>query len=148
MSGELYDTDFYAWANQQAALLRAGKLSEADVANIAEEVESMGRGEKRELVRRLGVLLLHMLKWRYQPERRSASWEASITVQRRDIARHLHDNPSLKAKVAEAIEDAYGDAALMAMGETNLPKATFPAECPWTWGEISDQGFWPESGPS
>ena len=78
-----YEADFYAWANEQAALLRAGKLSEADIANIAEEIESIGKTEKRELINRLAVLLLHMLKWRFQPGRRGASLEVTIRNQRR-----------------------------------------------------------------
>jgi hypothetical protein len=69
-----YDADFYGWANEQAELLRAGRLDEADIANIAEEIESMGRGEKRELVDRLTILLMHLLKWHFQPGFRSASW--------------------------------------------------------------------------
>jgi len=144
MSANLYETDFYAWANQQAELLRAGKLSAADIENIAEEIESMGKTEKRELVSRLAVLLLHLLKWRFQPERRGASWEASITVQRRDLVRHLRDNPSLKSKIAEAIEDAYGDAFLLVAAETGLPRPTFPVECPWSFETIMDAEFWPE----
>ena len=76
----LYDQDFFAWSRQQAALLRAGKLGQADIEHIAEEIESMGRTEKRELISRLTVLLLHLLKWRYQPDKRSPSWEASIRV--------------------------------------------------------------------
>lgn len=144
MSTNLYETDFYAWANEQAALLRAGKLSAADIEHIAEEIESMGRSEKRELVNRLALLLMHLLKWQHQPERRGASWEGTVIVQRHALVRHLKDNPSLKAKLDEAIEDAYSDAVPMAMGETNLPKSTFPAMCPWSWPEITDEAFWPE----
>ena len=144
MSASLYENDFYAWANEQAALLRAGKLDASDIEHIAEEIESMGKTEKRELINRLAVLLTHLLKWRYQPGRRGASWEATITVQRRDLTRHLRDNPSLKSKLGEAIEDAYGDAMLLAMGETNLPRATFPTTCPWPFEQFMDQGFWPE----
>ncbi len=78
----LYDHDFFAWSLEQAELLRAGKLAEADIEHIAEEIDSMGRTEKRELISRLEVLLLHLLKWRYQPGKRGPSWEASIFVQR------------------------------------------------------------------
>jgi hypothetical protein len=92
----LYDRDFYAWSREQAELLRAGKLAEADIEHIAEEIDSMGRTEKRELISRLSVLLLHLLKWRYQPGKRGPSWEASISNQRDGIAEHLDDNPSLK----------------------------------------------------
>ncbi|MGC8475145.1 MAG: DUF29 domain-containing protein [Acetobacteraceae bacterium] len=141
----LYDTDFYAWANQQAALLRAGDLAAADLAHIAEEIESMGRTEKRELVSRLAVLLLHLLKWRHQPGRRGASWRATIRIQRRELTTHLADNPSLKNRLGEAIALAYGNAAIAAGGETGLPDATFPPLCPWSFEQIMAEDFWPEA---
>ena len=139
----LYDRDFYAWANEQAGLLRAGKLTQADIENIAEEIESMGKTEKRELVNRLGVLLLHLLKWQYQPVRRGASWEATVRIQRRDLSVHLKDNPSLRPKIPEAIEQAYGNAVIEAASETGLPEATFPVTCPWTFDQLMSEGFWP-----
>jgi hypothetical protein len=139
----LYDQDFYAWANTQAALLRAGNLDAADIENIAEEIESMGRSEKRELVNRLTVLLLHLLKWQYQPVRRGASWRASIRIQRRDLAEHLIDNPSLKSKLPEAIIRSYGNAVIEASAETGHSEDTFPSSCPWSFGQIIDAEFWP-----
>jgi hypothetical protein len=90
----LYEDDFFAWANQQAALLRAGQLPAADIEHIAEEIESMGKAEKRELVSRLTVLLLHLLKWQFQPMMRGPSWRAIIKVQRRDLDAHLGDTPA------------------------------------------------------
>ena len=129
----LYEAVFYAWANQQAALLRAGKLSAADIANIAEKIESIGKSEKRQLVSRLTVLLLHLLKWRFQPGLRGNSWRYTIKVRRRDLARHLGDNPSLSAQLTAVVADAYASAVLLAAGETGLPEATFPAECPWSY---------------
>ena len=143
MSATLYEQDFYAWANHQAALLRAGNLSAADIEHIAEEIESMGKTEKRELVSRLTILLLHLLKWQFQPERRGASWEATIIVQRHDISDHLADNPSLKALLPATISRAYSNAAPMAVGETELPKATVPLVCPWSFDQIMDENFWP-----
>ncbi len=140
----LYDEDFYAWSNEQAALLRAGRLAQADIAHIAEEIESMGRTEKRELVSRLTVLLLHLLKWRFQPRRRTAGWEASVRVQRNRLADHLDDNPSLRPLLPAALGAAYRDAALEAVAETGLPAATFPTSCPWRVEEAMDAGFWPE----
>jgi hypothetical protein len=140
----LYDQDFYAWANEQAALLRAGQLAAADIEHIAEEIETMGRTEKRELVSRLAVLLQHLLKWQFQPERRSASWEATITVQRRDLADHLADNPSLKARLPEVLAGAYGRALLGAVAETGLARTTFPPDCPWSFAQIADEAFWPD----
>ncbi len=140
---ELYEEDFYAWANQQAELLRAGKISEADIEHIAEEIESMGKSEKRELASRLNVLLLHLLKWQYQPGRRGASWQATIRVQRRDLAVHMKDNRSLKAVLPEAIEQAYGNAIIEAGAETGLLESTFPAACPWSMEQLMDLDFWP-----
>src|SRR5437588_2828458 len=115
-----YDVDFYGWANEQAALLREGRLNEADIANIAEEIESMGRSEKRELVSRLAVLLTHLLKWRYQPGGRGSSWRASVIVQRNRLEDHLADNPSLHQKVPEALARAYQEARIIAGDETKL----------------------------
>jgi len=142
---QLYDRDFYAWANEQAQLLRAGRLSEADIENIAEEIETLGRSEKRELVSRLRVLLLHLLKWQFQPNRRGASWEGSIINTRDELDDHLHDNPSLRSKIPDAIKSAYRRAAVDAKSETGLPKSSFPETCPWAYDEIMDPDFWPEA---
>jgi hypothetical protein len=144
MTATLYERDFYAWAMEQASLLRAGNLTAADIEHIAEEIDSMGRTEKRELVSRLAVLLQHLLKWQFQPGLRSKSWRYSIIVQRRDLTRHLADNPSLKAKLDEAIEDAYGNARYGAAGETELPEQVFPLDCPWSFQQMMDPEFWPE----
>ena len=139
-----YDTDFYAWANEQAALLRSGALSSADIENIAGEIESMGNSEKRELGNRLIVILLHLLKWQFQPKSRSSSWETSIIVQRNAVVRIVRDNPSLKPKIPEVLADVYDDAFVEAVEETKLPKSAFPATCPYTFEQIVDPGFWPE----
>jgi hypothetical protein len=140
----LYDRDFYAWSREQAELLRAGELDKADIERIAEEIDSMGRTEKRELISRLGVLLLHLLEWRYQPGKRGPSWEASIRVQRHRISEHLDDNPSLKPLLPQALASAHHDAALEAVAETGLAPSTSPETCPWTVEEVLDEGFWPE----
>ncbi len=139
----LYDRDFFAWSRQQAELLRAGKLAQADIEHIAEEIDSMGRTEKRELIGRLSVLLLHLLKWRHQPDKRGPSWEASIRVQRNRLADHLDDNPSLKPLLPQALAFAYRDAALEAVAETGLAGATSPRMCPWTVEQVLDGEFWP-----
>ena len=141
--GSAYEKDFYAWANEQAALLRSGKLAEADIEHIAEEIESMGKAEKRELVARLTVLLLHLLKWRYQPNLQGAAWRATIEVQRLDIADLLEDNPSLKSLLPEVLERAYRKAIKEAERETGLPETTFPPACPWSFEQATDSGFWP-----
>jgi Domain of unknown function DUF29 len=139
----LYDRDFFAWSREQAELLRAGKLAQADIEHIAAEIDSMGRAERRELISGLSVLLLHLLKWRYQPDKRSPSWEASIRVQRNRLADHLDDNPSLKPLLPPALALAYRDAALEAVAETGLAGSRFPQMCPWAVEEVLEGGFWP-----
>jgi hypothetical protein len=146
VSANLYNQDFYAWANQQAGLLRAGRLDAADIANIAEEIASIGRSERRELINRLAVLTLHLLKWQVQPAFRGRSWRLSIEEQRLRLASHLADNPSLKAKVPEAIREAYRLAQIDAERETGLSRSTFPPACPWTFEQMMDDGFLPECG--
>ena len=108
----------------------------------------MGRTEMRELVSRLAVLLAHLLKWQYQPERRGVTREVTISNQRRALVRHLKDNPSLKSRITEALADAYGDATGDARAETLLPKETFPADCPWPFEQVMNEGFWPEQLPA
>ncbi len=141
---DAYQDDFYAWAMQQAALLRAGRFAVADIENIAEEIESMGRVEKRELVNRLTILLMHLLKWQFQPGFRSASGSSSIREQRIRLRSHLQDNPSLKAKLDEAYAEAYELAVIGAARETGLPEGLFPAALPYRFEEAMDAGFWPQ----
>jgi hypothetical protein len=143
MHHDTYDTDFYAWANTQAELLRAGKLHQADIAHIAEEIESMGKGELRQLENRLAVLFTHLLKWRFQPTHRGRSWELTIKEQRRRLRRHLDQNPSLQDKLVQAVEDAYGDAILEAAQQTGLAEDAFPASCPFTTAQVLDDAWWP-----
>jgi hypothetical protein len=140
----LYDRDFYAWATEQAALLRDGKLAEADIEHIAEEIESMGRTEKRALVSRLTILLVHLLKWRFQPDKRGRRWRLSMEEQRILLVHHLADNPSLKAMLPQAIADSYRLALIAAQRETNLDAAAFPRVCPWSFQKMIADDFWPE----
>ncbi len=140
----IYESDLYAWAMEQAALLRARRLDAADIDNIAEEIESIGRGEKRELVNRLAVLLLHLLKWRFQPGFRSPNWSETLREQRLRLSDHLDDNPSLRAHLDEALARAYRLAIVGAARETGLPENTFPTAPPFRFNEAVDDGFWPE----
>ncbi len=143
MTSSQYEHDFYAWAYEQAALLRTGRLAEADLALIADEIESMGKTEKRELVSRLTVLLLHLLKWERQPGLRGNSWRLSTANARDEIAEALDDNPSLKPQLGEAVATAYRYARRKAVIETDLPEDTFPAVCPWSFAVATDEDFWP-----
>jgi hypothetical protein len=140
----LYDRDFHAWATEQAALLRAGKLTQADIEHIAQEIESMGKTEKRELISRLTVLMLHLLKWRFQPNLRCRSWRLSIQGQRLDVGAHLADNPSLKTALTSVIPLSYRRALIDAERETGLDDDVFPGECPWTFEQMLAPDFWPE----
>jgi hypothetical protein len=143
-ASSLYERDFYAWAKEQAALLRSGELARAVIAHIAEEIESMGKTEKRELVSRLTVLLRHLLKWRFQPAGRGNSWRLSIANSRDEVVDHLGDNASLKALLADAIVSAYRYARRKASVETNLAQETFPEGCPWSFEQMVDATYWPE----
>jgi hypothetical protein len=142
----LYEQDFYAWANEQAALLRAGRLSEADIEHVAEEIESMGKTEKRELVSRLTVLLLHLIKWQFQPARRGKSWQNSVEVQRISLRSHMRDNPSLKSSLDDAVIEAYRVAQLEAENETGIDKDSFPSVCLWSFEQMMAEDFWPGEG--
>jgi Domain of unknown function DUF29 len=141
---QLYDQDFFAWANEQAALLRDGRLSEADIDHIAEEIEAMGKSEKRELVSRLTVLLLHLLKWQHQPAFRSTSWGLTLEEQRNRLDDHLADNPSLKSGFGEIIVAAYRNAVLGAARETGKDRSEFRVVCPWSFDQIINPNFYPE----
>ncbi|MGC9270675.1 DUF29 domain-containing protein [Acidiphilium sp.] len=143
----LYEQDFYAWAHRQAGLLRAGKLAEADIEHIATEIETMGKTEKRELVSRLTILLLHLLKWQFQPAFRGHSWRNSVRVQRISLESHIKDNPSLKSILPEAIAEAYRIARIEAENETGLAESGFPTPCPWSFTQMMTEDFWPESDP-
>ncbi|EPC4577175.1 DUF29 domain-containing protein [Klebsiella variicola] len=139
-----YDTDYYGWTQEQAELLRNGRLSELDTQNLLEELEAMGRSERRELESRLEKLFMHLLKWQYQSDRQTRSWKLTIEEQRRKAVRVLTENPSLKHRIPEIIADAYGDAVISTERETNIRRTVFPATCPWSFEQALDDTFWPE----
>jgi len=138
-----YETDFYAWTIEQAALLHHQQWHHLDLENLMEEILSLGKQQRQELRNRLSILLAHLLKWEYQPQQRSRSWLATIRVQRRDVLRLLRDNPSLKSYLQEGLSEAYENSRDLAMGETNLPEVTFPELCPYDLGEILGKSFYP-----
>ncbi|KMW74004.1 hypothetical protein TI10_07220 [Photorhabdus luminescens subsp. luminescens] len=142
--GTRYETDVVAWANEQAALLRSGKLSQIDIENIAEEIEDVGKSEKRELASRLAVLLTHLLKWQFQPGRRGSSWQRTIKEQRKSLSRRIDKTPSLKGCLAdkEWLDDAWSDAVAIAADETGLD--VFPESCIWNMEQILSQDFYPK----
>ena len=134
-----YEDDFYGWTVEQAALLRAGRLDAIDAPNIAEALDDLGDEQYHRLANALTIVLLHLLKWDHQPERRGASWEASIREHRRRVVRQLKRNPGLKSRLDEALEEAYEDARDRARAETGLPLAAFPPERPYDWWAIMER---------
>jgi len=139
-----YETDFYRWTQQQAKFLKNKQFNEIDIENLIEEIESMGRSEKRELESRLIVLLQHLLKWQYQPTRRGKSWELTIDEQRIRFVKVLKENPSFKQNLNDVLVDAYELAVIKAAKETKIDKSVFPASCPWQIADIIKQNFYPE----
>jgi hypothetical protein len=132
----LYERDFVAWAEDQAALLRSGRFDLLDLANLIEELEGMGRSDRRQLYTRLEVLLTRFLKRDFQPERHSRSWDITIGEQRRRLLRLLRESPSLKHGLGELIAEAYQGARDQASLETGLPIGTFPEANPYATAEI------------
>ena len=139
-----YDEDFYAWTQEQARLLRSGDFSQIDIENVAEELESMGRSDKREIDSRLEILLMHLLKWQVQIRGRSPSWTATIREQRRRIQKLLRESPSLGSVVGPMVPEAYLEGREKAAEETGLAESVFPADCPYTPEQILSEEFLPE----
>lgn len=131
-----YDNDFFKWINNQADFLRKGEFEKLDITNLIEEIESLGRSEKRTLQSYLEILLMHMLKQKYQDDKASKSWALSIKNSRLKAKQVLEENPSLKPKLGEIIRKSYASARLDAAQETGLPEKTFPKSCEWTIKEI------------
>lgn len=145
MSANLHDKDFYAWTRQQAGLLRAGDFARVDLENLIEEISSSGERDKRETKSRSVLILLHLLKWRYQPVRRSNSWRRTINAQRTELALLLDGSPSLGRVVDESFPRCYDLAKRRAADETGISASAFPESCPWSFKHIMDADFWPES---
>lgn len=145
----LYDRDFYRWCLEQAEALRALAAQRPnlplplDLDNLAEEIESLGKSQARELFSRYVVILVHLLKWRHQPQRRSRSWRSTIATQRVELADLLATSPSLRRRRAAEIARAYAAARKLAAIETGLPLDTFPETCPFTPDQVEDPELWP-----
>jgi Domain of unknown function DUF29 len=140
----LYDTDFSLWTQSMAAALRSGDFSQLDIENLAEEVESLGRSDRQQLDSRLTVLLVHLLKWKFQPEMRSGSWGGTINEQRRRIRKLLKDSPSLRSFFEGLLDECYEDARIQAAIETGFAIETFPQVCPFNLAEIMEPMFFPD----
>jgi Domain of unknown function DUF29 len=131
-----YETDIVIWANQQAEFIRAGQFDQLDLIHLAEEIEDVGKSERRELYNRLSVLLMHLLKWQFQSNRRSMGWQATITEQRYRLARLLRDTPSLKTEIDKEIKEEWRGAILAACADTGLPESIFPTQCTWSVEQV------------
>ncbi|OIP78442.1 MAG: hypothetical protein AUK48_01635 [Oscillatoriales cyanobacterium CG2_30_44_21] len=134
-----HDRDFYAWTQNQAQLLRTGQFDILDIQQIAEEIEDMGRTEKRALESRLEVLIMHLLKWQYQPSLRSRSWQLTVREQRLRVYTLLEDNPSLQPHLSQRMDKIYRLAVIAAERETGL--TLFPETCPYRIEEILSENF-------
>lgn len=140
-----YDDDVVAWASEQARLLRAGRFDLLDIEHLADEIEDVGKSEQRELASRMAVLLAHLLKWQYQPERQGSSWQRTITDQRARLDRRLKKTPSLQSCLSDNDwwQDAWADAVDLAARETGIDAARLPDACPWSQAEILSQDWLP-----
>jgi hypothetical protein len=141
-----YETDYARWCAEQGALLRAGEVAALDLENLAEEIESLGRSDKREIRSRLQELLLHLLKWHFQPGKRKGGWRATIIEQRDELKQLLEESPSLRSLPSLALARQYLIARAKAADETDLAEALFPRDCPYSVEDILDGGFFP--GPA
>ena len=145
MSTTLYDKDFYRWALEQAHYIKTKAFDKLDIEHLFDEVEDMGKHEKRELENRLEVLLTHLLKWKYQPNLQSRSWRLTIKEQRSRIKYHLEDNPSLRNhdNIQKVLSRSYDGAIYSSIKETGLSERTFPQICEWSLDQILDNEFYP-----
>jgi hypothetical protein len=137
----LYESDYFAWVQEQVDHLRARRLDAIDFENIAEELGDLGKSEIDKIRSALAVLLMHMLKWDYQPERMTRSWDNSIAEQRRRYHQILGENPGLKSRLDEILRQAYADSRSRASPDTDLPRSHFPDVCPYTWERILERPF-------
>jgi hypothetical protein len=140
----LYDSDFYRWTDAQAQALREMRTDALDWANLAEEIESLGKSDKRSLESNLNVIIVHLLKWRYQPAGRKGGWRSSIAEHRLRVSKLTAESPSLRRYPGEVLAEEYGVARLKALDQTDLPDDVIPTLCPFTIEQILDPDFWPE----
>jgi hypothetical protein len=140
-----YETDYSQWLTENAQLLRQGRLAEADITNIAEELEDMGRSEHRALGSQIALVLLHLLKWQFQSTHRGSSWQLSIDNGRDAITELLTDSPSMRQRVPELIESKYRISARNAATETGLSANTFPEQCPYTPEQVLAHDYFPSA---
>ncbi len=142
---EKYSTDFSSWISQTAQLLREQRWQELDLPKLIEEVEDLGKSERRGIASQLTRLLLHLLKWQYQPQRRSDSWLDSITDARTQIELAIEDSPSLRSYPTEQLEESYQRARRQAAKQTSMELLAFPTTCPYSLELVLAEDWLPES---
>ncbi len=140
----LYEQDFNLWLEETVSLLKTRQFDQLDYDNLIEEIEDMGKSQKNSLSSNLRVLLIHLLKWKYQPSKRSNSWQYSIAEHSLRLNRAFKDSPSLKRYFNEVLTECYQDARFLAMKETGLNINTFPVELPFTKEQILNPDYLPE----
>jgi Domain of unknown function DUF29 len=141
---ELYELDFFEWTQRNAELLRQGCLESADIPHIAEELADMGERDRREVRSYLRRLIMHLMKWQFQPDRRTTSWSASIADSRAELEDIFEQSPSLRRLAAESFGQTYPRARRQASVETGLPETAFPGECPYSFDQLMDDDFLPD----
>jgi hypothetical protein len=142
---KLYDQDIYAWANTNAQLLREKRFDQLDMTNLIEEIEDMARSEQRSILSHLKILLMHLLKWQFQPQFQGTSWSSSIVNARLEIEELIEESPSLRRAPEEDLPKAYAYARKLAAKQTALPLSAFPADCPYTISQVLDEDWLPAS---
>ena len=139
-----YEQDFCSWIDHNVQLLRQGRVLDTDIKNIAEELESMGKSQHREMINRLKILFAHLLKWQFQADHRSSSWKGTIVEQRQQIRQLLETSPSLKHRLEDKVAKAYENAVEYAAAETGIPESDFPQTCQYPLEQALDKSFYPE----
>lgn len=143
----LYDVDYWQWLSQTAFALQNRDFAAVDWENLIEEIHDMGKRERRSAKNNLIVILVHLLKWQFQPDFRSGSWRGSIVEHRDRVSDILADSPSLQHFLTENLADCYQRAKKQAIAETELPPNQFPSQCPYSLAEVLNDDFWPVSTP-
>lgn len=143
VKASLYNTDYVGWIEQTTEFLRQGQLNEVDLNHLIEEVEDLGKRQKQALKSNLRVLLMHLLKWHYQPEDQSTSWRSTLREHRNCILDILEGSPRLNNFLADSLEQCYRQARLQAADETGLEVEVFPEQLPYTCAQVLNPDFLP-----
>jgi hypothetical protein len=142
---QLYEKDFYQWTIKMSEALRQKDINKLDYEHLAEEIDLMSGRDRQELKNRLAILMMHLLKWQYQPELRGSSWQKTIMIQRNDIQDNFEYSPSLKHYVDDILPKSYKKAVLKASSETGLSLSVFPNQLPYTIDQLLNEDYYPDN---